>query len=226
MPRPLGPIRLLAGCLRKNGPVHTARVVWDALCDLQFDLRNGTDTFSWMDVQDLDVVGANKARGTRYGPTLASPFRRLLRKLRLPTDCAFVDLGCGKGRALMLAMEYGFRRVVGVEFSKELCEAAEGNLACYQDRHHLQAEISILTMDVVDYEFQRDDQVVYMFDPFDEVVTTQVLGNLRKSLQTWPRNVWLIYQTPAHRDVIAKTQLFSTITEHSIGSCSFVVYRH
>ena len=53
------------------------------------------------------------------------PFRRLMRTLSLPPGSGFVDFGCGKGRVLLLAAGFGFARITGVEFAKELCDIAK-----------------------------------------------------------------------------------------------------
>ena len=72
-------------------------------------------------LEDLGIASENKQRGVRYEPTRARPFRTLLRRLDPPTSSGFVNVGCGKGLVLVIAAEYGFKRVVGIEFSQELC---------------------------------------------------------------------------------------------------------
>jgi predicted RNA methylase len=43
-------------------------------------------------------------------------------------DFAFIDLGSGKGRTLLLAAEYPFERVIGVEYCPQLNEVARSNI--------------------------------------------------------------------------------------------------
>jgi len=43
-------------------------------------------------------------------------------------DYALVDIGCGKGRVLMLASEFAFREIVGVELNPQLARVARKNL--------------------------------------------------------------------------------------------------
>jgi tRNA G46 methylase TrmB len=42
-----------------------------------------------------------------------------------PNVFAFIDMGSGKGRALLVASEFPFARIVGVEISRELSGIAE-----------------------------------------------------------------------------------------------------
>src|SRR5207245_5268496 len=51
----------------------------------------------------------------------------------VPSQLTFVDFGCGKGRALVLAAEHGFRRVLGIECDAQLFAAAQRNARAYRD---------------------------------------------------------------------------------------------
>ncbi|MBZ5489392.1 MAG: class I SAM-dependent methyltransferase [Acidobacteriia bacterium] len=46
-------------------------------------------------------------------------------------DFTFIDLGSGKGRALLMAAQYGFKRIIGVEFMPELHRVAQENIRKY-----------------------------------------------------------------------------------------------
>jgi SAM-dependent methyltransferase len=99
--------------------------------DRHFDIAFGSDTRGVIENAALgDVVSPNLARGIRYEPTRALPLRAVLRRARIPTGGGFVDLGCGKGRALMLAVLAGFSHVTGVDYSRTLCRIAEKNSTC------------------------------------------------------------------------------------------------
>jgi SAM-dependent methyltransferase len=52
-------------------------------------------------------------------------------------DCTLVDIGCGKGRVLMLATEYAFREIVGVELDPGLARVARKNLSRFGRRRWL-----------------------------------------------------------------------------------------
>lgn len=101
-----------------------------------FDLRYGTDTVSFAQLGNLTIGSQNAGEGTPYEPTRLRLVRRVLSALNPSPNGAFVDIGCGKGRVLLLAAEFGFRRVTGVEFAKELCEIARDNIAVPQEDGH------------------------------------------------------------------------------------------
>ena len=106
--------------LASRGLVRTSKVAGSALLDLSFDLRYGTETMRWVWVEDLGANSEHDVNAVGYRATKARSLQKLISKLDLPRDRAFVDLGSGKGRVLLLAAQLGFQKVVGVD--TELCQ--------------------------------------------------------------------------------------------------------
>src|SRR5712672_1392958 len=196
------------------------------LLDRHFDIAFGSDTRGVMENDSLtDVVSPNLGRGIRYEPTRALPLRRVLRAAHLPTDGGFVDLGCGKGRALMVAALCGFPQVTGVEYSRALCAIAERNLDLLRTRTKRKFTSSVIASDAPDYAVSAHDTVVYLFNPFDAVVLAAVLAHLGRSLERHPRTVWIVYHNPVRRDVIDRDGGFALAGEYAAGGEGFEVYR-
>jgi SAM-dependent methyltransferase len=172
-----------------------------------------------------DVTSFNRARGIRYQPTRALPLRRVLRAAEIPTAGAFVDLGCGKGRALMVAVLGGFTRVRGIDYSPELCRAAQRNLDAMRTRSRRTFVAEVLCLDAADYPFMPDDTVVFLFNPFDATVLAAVLARLQKSLAMHPRRAWIVYHYPAWRSVMDETAWLERVGDYWFGGCAFAVYR-
>ncbi len=64
-----------------------------------------------------------------YMGTNPKHFEAMLHQLPIDRSTySFVDLRCGKGTALFLASEAGFRRVIGVELVPDLLDAARRNV--------------------------------------------------------------------------------------------------
>lgn len=205
--------------------MRTAQVGFSVIADLNFDRRYGTDTARWTPLEDLAFESENKIHGVRYQASKAAPLSRLLRKFEISKDGTFVDFGSGKGRALLLAVECGFRRVIGVEFSHELCDVARRNLAAFQEHWGRPMDATIAEVDATKFVIEPDQTVFYLFNPFNAVVLEQVLANLRDSLARAPRQVWLIYNTPLHREVVERTGLFAAPVEFTTRGNQFCVYR-
>ena len=147
-----------------------------------------------------------------------------MRKLNLPKGGVFVDLGAGKGRVLLIAAQLGFKRIVGVEFSEELCEIARENIIAFSRRTQFAARIDIVKSDVASYLIESEQNVFFMYNPFDEVVMDRVLANLRSSVTQFPRRIWLIYNKPRQDEAVNKSDLFAACEEFQIRGSQFKVY--
>jgi SAM-dependent methyltransferase len=219
--------------LRQNGLRHTFRAALrhlstsiSRLIDRHFDPAFGTETRRVVENDALEgVVSPNLGRGIRYEPTRAIPFRQVLRAARIPTGGGFVDLGCGKGRALILAAQSGFKQVTGVDYSPQLCSIAERNLAAFRSRTRRAFRSRVVAMDAADYAFTKEDTVVYLFNPFDAVVLAAVVARLRRSLERYPRTVWIVYHNPVWRASIEATGAFQHVGDYTRGGTIFAVYR-
>src|SRR6266849_10272478 len=97
--------------LRDFGAVKTLSLCLSVIEDQYFrcfDRRQRVRTSGHISLSDTSFDRSKLRHATSYGPVNAWAFRRLLRKLNLPKSLHFVDLGCGLGRACILAAEYGF----------------------------------------------------------------------------------------------------------------------
>ncbi len=203
-----GYLREFLHTVNREGFVQTLQHVKSTILDTAFDLQYGTNTVLWEKLGDLDIPSKNRDRGVDYHPTRTRPFRHLMDHLNIPQDNVFVDFGCGKGRTLLLAMEYGFQRVVGIDFSKRLCDIAQRNIAIYRKKSMCRSKTEIILSDVVNYSIKDDESIFYIFNPFDRVVLKKVLLNIRWSLELNSRKIWLIYYNPIWCDVIAEQKPF------------------
>ena len=109
-------------------------------------------------------------------------------------DFTFIDLGSGKGRVLLMASEYPFKRIIGVEFMPELHRAAQNNIAKYTTERQQCWQIETFCMDARDFPFPDGPLVVYLFNPFSESTFALILENLRRSVEASPRPVYIAYR--------------------------------
>jgi SAM-dependent methyltransferase len=102
----------------------------------------------------------------------------------------FVDLGCGKGRALMVASAFPFRRLVGVEISPELCEIARANTA---RRPEWSDRISVINQDAIRFIFPDGPLLIFLYYPFlVGTIFRRVLSSLERQLRRAPREAYLL----------------------------------
>lgn len=175
-----------------------------------FDERFGTDTERRVSLDDLHADGADVPPLWRYWPTLERPFRRMMATLDIRhEDYTFIDLGSGKGRALMMASALPFARIIGVELSPSLHAIAERNLQAFHSPVQRCFDFELVCMDAAEYQPPPDNLVIYLFQPFPAETLAAVLDNLIASLRRRPRQVAIAYMNPIFHQQIVDTGVFA-----------------
>ena len=167
--------------LRGAGARKTFGVLVSSLDDhylKTFDRRYRVLTSGYVPLSSTSIAPARLRDATQYRPANAWGCRRLLRELGLPRQLHFVDLGCGLGRICILAGEYGFEKVTGVELAPELCAQARANLKRCRPPSGRISPISILEMDALNFCERTDDDVFFMFRPFSWEFMRRILDQL------------------------------------------------
>jgi len=163
-----------------------------------FDARHGTRTTELVSQGRLnaDAIGSAKS-AVLYWPVLPRTFTKIMAKVPVNyPEYVFIDLGCGMGRALLMASEFPFQQIIGVEFSPSLVGIAVTNARGYDSPTQRCDRIEVRLQDATAFEFPSSPLFVFMFDPFRPPVLTKVLENLRQSLQQTPRPLVLAYLLP------------------------------
>jgi predicted RNA methylase len=192
-------IKVLRETLSRVGLLMTVQLV---LHELAFDMLHRTRTAAFKTVDDkMDVVGDNQASSLPSQSINPVIFRRAIAELPIQAQRArFVDFGCGRGRAVIMAARLGFSKVIGVEFSQSLCEEASRNVAKAAPRH----DIVVLHQDACDYVITREDNVFFLFNPFTSGPLKRVAANIRCSWETSPRPLWVVYANPVWGDEFSR----------------------
>jgi predicted RNA methylase len=147
----------------------------------RWDHKYSVDTAGQIDLIDVDVVGPNRDGG--YSSVSTSPRAYAFLSAFFPVDWKefrFVDVGCGKGRVMMLAALQGFDTVLGVEFAPLICRVAEQNLVDFCGRRP--AKWSVVNADVTAIELPSDmPLLIYSFNPFNAEIWKRFLPVLIKA---------------------------------------------
>jgi SAM-dependent methyltransferase len=182
--------------VRTAGLFRTITILTSAIDDKYlkcFDRRYNIRTSGFIRLHHTSFDRARLADATQYGPVNGWGFRRCLRELNLPKKLHFVDFGCGLGRACILAAEYGFEKVTGVELAAELCVGARENVTLCTPPAGKLSPIEILQMDVLDYCERTDDDVFFMFRPFSGDFLNIVIQKIARQAKANNKQVILIY---------------------------------
>jgi hypothetical protein len=165
---------------------------------------------------ELVIQSPNVKWGSPYEPWRKDLFDKAVQSLPIRLDdYSFVDFGAGKGLALLLAANYSFKSIVGVEYSKTLADTATANIQDYQKQRGSHPCIQCVWADAADFELPNGPTVLYLCNPFQGKVMDRVIANIEKSLQTYPRDLWVIYGTPWEVRKFRRSAMFKTIEWNS-----------
>jgi|SRR5579862_3224421 len=162
-----------------------------------FDRRYGTRTSGFVSQNDLPGSPVDTGKPGFYAASQPSIIRAALQAIPGVAEFSFIDLGCGKGRALMVATEFQFRAVVGVELSRDLAGIARENSRTLRRRFPARRPIEIELHDAVTYPFPPGNLVVFLYNPFGAPVIDQVAANLEARASTGSR-IFVVYYNPVH----------------------------
>jgi SAM-dependent methyltransferase len=162
-----------------------------------FDEEFGVETSGLLFAEDLPSAKKKDLYNNGYFGVAPSVLRQILHRLELDFErFTFVDLGSGKGRALLIASEYPFRSILGLELSPKLHALAVANLAAYRGTAQRCRNVCSIEGDATDYSFPAGPLVIYLWNPFEAPVFTRVLANLEAALVREPRDIYIVYIQP------------------------------
>lgn len=170
----------------------------------RFDRERGVTTQALLFLGDLDpdAAGDARAHATHYEAVPVGAFRALLARVPEPVvrASAFVDVGAGMGRALLLAREYPFRQILGIELSPALAEIARRNLTAVRDLPGRCRDVRLVRADARRRRFPRGPLVAFLFNPFDGEALGAVLDRIAERGDAGSE--WILYHTPVHADLL------------------------
>jgi SAM-dependent methyltransferase len=163
--------------------------------DHSFDQPFGTDTAGSVQPAQLGIEDANtREQAILYLPSPPRVTRWMLDNIGVDhRDASFVDLGCGKGRVLLIASEYPFRRIIGVEISPQLSAIARQNIARYQPTSRRCRDVEVHTGDATTFDFPDTPLLIHLYHPFEPSITEAVLTRLQHSIEATPRPITIAY---------------------------------
>jgi len=167
-----------------------------------FDWQHGVETRGRVPPEELVGIAPDaRKEASAYAPTPLALMRRIIRKSRVePSAFTFIDIGCGKGRTLLIAAEYGFKAVVGVEADGGLCDAARKNLQS--------SAAQIVHTDARDFELPSGPLFLYFYDPFGGAVLDEVVRRVAAAAAEPDRAIVVAYNADPRAEVLERTGLF------------------
>jgi SAM-dependent methyltransferase len=182
--------------LRDSTPEQRRRRYGDIDYDWEYRVDTTCATVSWRD----RLLGVFHSP---YQPTDPALFREMLEALDIDfSGFLFIDLGSGKGRTLLMAADFPFRKIIGVELLPHLHQVACENLNKYASPSQKCFAVESRCGDARTFEFPAEPTVLYLFNPLPEAGLLNVIENLERSLRDHPTQVCVLYHNPLLEHVL------------------------
>jgi SAM-dependent methyltransferase len=169
-----------------------------------FDREHGVDTGGLIYADGLASGHEHDRHSAGYYATAPSLFRGAMSMWRETlagagcgvNDYTLVDIGCGKGRVLMLAAEFAFREIVGVELNPRLARVAEKNLRKWMRRARACRNVRIVAKDVLSVPLPDGPVALFYFNSFEREMAETWLTRLGEIARGRNHPLDLIYVHP------------------------------
>jgi SAM-dependent methyltransferase len=200
--------------------------VWHRYREWSFDRARHIRTAGFAELDEIGVGTADTRDSNRYEGVPPRSFGTVLDLIQADfSRLTFIDFGCGKGRALFLAAEAGFRRVVGVEFGHALAEAAKANLQSYRSRRQRCFQLSVVEGDATQYDVPAEPLLCFLFNPFKRPVADQVMARLERSLRSNPREAYVVWLFGDEPGVLDHHAFLTKLAESTQSHRRYCIYR-
>lgn len=188
--------------------------------DMLFEKRHGLNCRGFIESNDLETVhAAALSHSQAYQAISCATLRELLDEA-MKTGIAFdhfIDLGSGKGKACFyVAAKYRFEKIIGVEFSGPLVEAANANARNFTKKSRSD-NIRFINKDAAAFSLPIGNNLIFLFNPFGERILQQFLDN---NAQRFRQSSSVIaYANDKHRLCLAKAGFVTLFrNQYSSGS--------
>lgn len=198
-------------------PMSLPRLIWKNVAfpfspqraEQRYDQHNGIDTAGYIETADLDLGPEAARRGMPYGATPPRVARFLIEQVAARArNFTFVDVGSGKGRVLLIAANYPFRRVMGFEHSQMLNQVAAANLRQFVQRNPGAAPVELVTGDAARLPLPDGPLVLFLFNSLTQEAMADFAAHVKSSYLQSPRKIICIYYNTPHAHAFEEIGIF------------------
>lgn len=182
-----------------------------------FDLEFGVRTSGLVAGRHLQSGHRHDRHATAYYGVAPSVFRSMVKRWQRSRpglameQVSFLDLGAGMGRALLLAAEFPFQQVVGVELNPTLTRIARKNLTLWRASGRARAPMRVVCGDAVEFPLPAGPCLAFLFNPFGATVMRRLLKSWSKALTGQTPELDLIYVNHEQEHILEQQSGFTRL---------------
>lgn len=192
----------------KNGIHRFVRKYYYKFSDAYYEKYFNVSTKGFV---SKEVLGLKHHESTDYSTVHYKHIFKMLKKLPVDKNkSTLIDYGCGKGRAIITAAAFQFKKIIGVEISY-LIDVAKNNID--KEKHRKTFDIELKQCNAKDYIVPAEVNIIYFFNPFRGSILENVTRNIYSSFKDTPRIIYIIFFNNDHFDGVIANQDWLTKIE-------------
>lgn len=187
--------------------IRIGDIIWDRLRGLDFK-----DVIDPEDLESYPDIAYPVSSGGIY-------LRRLLNDIKITDQDSIIDIGCGKGRAMMSMLTQPFAKISGIEIKDDYAAAGKKNM------ERLKAEKCIVyNQNAADFSSYGDYNFFYMFNPFPKEIMDKVIVLIEEAIKDQQKECIIIYLNPCYDESILRSGNFVKIQETKLDLLTTYLY--
>jgi SAM-dependent methyltransferase len=174
-----------------------------------FDREYGIETSGFIEARVLAPDPETGKSMQCYGGSQPGIVRRVLATLPDKSGFTFVDLGCGKGRVLVIASEFNFKEIIGVDIAKPVLDKARANAALLRKAYPGRTPIRLVHGNAFKLMPEGDKLVFYLYHPFGREGVEQFVAGLEDRIRNESAQVFVVYCNPVWAGILDHSRVLS-----------------
>lgn len=172
-----------------------ARLAFEDPRNRAFDRRHHVETAREEHLGKIGVSPDAVERGNSvYRVTWGWLIKKAIAQLDIdPQRCTFIDYGSGKGKAMLVASDYPFKTIIGLEYAKRLHDIAAENCRTYRSANQQCHSLQPVLGDALEYTPPPGPIVCFMCNPFDGTTLHTVFNRWRARYEGGEREIRILY---------------------------------
>lgn len=143
----------------------------------------------------MPVISARVGDNSGYSKTNERHLKKIFSFVHSLGDYnSIIDIGCGKGVVLKEAAKFPFKKISGIEYSRDISEIAQKNFKQLNMEH-----INIYNCSAEDFDNYNDYDVFYLFNPFGGKLFKNVID---KIFEDNKKSFIIIYHNPVEKSYL------------------------
>lgn len=180
--------------IKNRGFLFTFQLLWN---EWRWEKKLGVSTLEIENLEKLNLAGLkNSSAFHHYQGASYFILNEIFKKIPIEyKNQRFIDLGCGKGRVLIMAHLNGMEKLTGVDIAKELLQKTNSNIELLK-RKKITIKAELIQADAGLFIFPPDTGILFLFNPFGEEVMKKVIDNLSRFEMENHKKIMIIYVNP------------------------------